>query len=413
MDPDTRRKRYASLWYAGTAGTRRFAIAGVIFAVLLLLRVIEPYNHLDGERENEIAKSEEQKAALAVQEAQLRKVEETLQEIQDEIDAEPWNDEIQDLKDYFVELREQGARGRLPVPQDRANRTIANIDKLVKDRVIEKLSDVIAETKASGRLAAYPDKIRTALKKWYDDNYGKTEWYFTVQSKDDTIEGMAVVLDALEDEALAAVEESKTTIADQKQDIDDEIREINRDIRELQADIKDELNEILPQWAQDSIGVDAMVKFYPWVLLIIAVIVIVRGWSAGRHFHGMADAEGWSAEERSDPLISTPWTLIWRGYWGTAATVVNYAAVTLVLLFCLHRAVFPPPYVEPEEPEQTAEMAAEDAVQQTAIESSVQEIADNVSETVPAETAYGLMLVLLAGLLGVPAFRAVSEFQQD
>lgn len=410
MDPDTRRKRHAALWNSGTASARRFAIAGVIFAVLMLLRVVEPHNLLEGERDHDIAKFEEQKARLAIQEAQLEKVEETIQEIQAELDAEPWNGEIQSLKDYFVELREQGARGTLQVPQERANQTIINIDKLVKDRVIEKLSNVISESNTSDRLAAYPDKIRRELKRWYDDNYNKTEWYFTVRSKDETIAGMAKVLEALEDEALAAVDESKTAIANRKSDIDDEVNEINRDIRDLKADIKDELNEILPKWAQDSIGVDSMVKIYPWVLLIIAVTLIARGWMAGRHFHGMADAEEWTAEERSDPLISTPWTLVWRGYWGTTATVANYAAVILILFFCLQRAIYPPPY---EEPEQSTEVSAEETVQQTAIESSVQEVADTVSSTLPVEVAYALMIALLAGLLGVPAVRAVSEFQQE
>ena len=413
MDADTRRKRHAALWSSGTAAARRFAIAGVIFAVLLLLRVVEPYNTLEGERDFELQELKEEQQALAIEEADLPKVEQALEEIQQELNAKPWNAEIASLKAYFRELLRAGQTGRLPVPQDRANESIDNIVTMVNERVITKLETVIWQTNTSERLANFPQKIKDALDDWYDEHYNNTQWYFTVEDKDRTIEGMAQVLNALELEALAAVAESKENIAEEKGNIRDEMAEIDDEIKEVTKGIKTDLNDILPKWAQDSIGVDAMVKFYPWVLLIIAVSLIVRGWSAGRHFHGMADAEGWTAEERSDPLISTPWTLIWRGYWGTAATVANYAAVTLVLLFCLHRAVFPPPYEAPEEAEQAAEMVAEDSVEQTAIEASVQEVADTVSRTIPAEAAYALMIALLAGLLGVPAFRAVSEFQQD
>ena len=88
-------------------------------------------------------------------------IERTLQEIEAELELEPWNVERDKLIRYFEELR-SGGSDELAVPQDMANQTIENIVELVETSVIEKLRAVMAVPETSERLANYPDKVQGA-----------------------------------------------------------------------------------------------------------------------------------------------------------------------------------------------------------------------------------------------------------
>jgi len=400
MKPETRLQRHAQLWESGTASARRVAIGGLIFAILILLRVVEPYHQVEREGEQAKAALAAEKAGLVEQQQQLARIEHTLQEIEDELEQELWNVEKKKLIKYFQDRR-LGGSDDLLVPQEKANETILNIVKLVESNVIEKLRAVMSLPETSERLADYPDKIGDALYKWKDDNYNNTKWYFTLRSKNQTIRGMSTVLTALKSEALAAVKESKSSLPDRKADIERRNAEIPKEIAKATENIKAELNQILPSWAQDSVGVKSMIVFYPWILIAFAAYLVGNALIAARHFHGMADEEQWTAVERSDPLLSSPWTLTWRGVTGTAVTVVNYFAVILVLGFCLGRAVKPP------SPESAA--AVTGSSDGTAVADSSHALADAMLAVLPVELAYGLLLATLAVVVAAPLWRRTQK----
>ena len=85
-----------------------------------------------------------------------------------------------------------------------------------------------------------------------------------------------------------------------------------------------------------------MIALYPWILAAIAVYLVGNALNSARYFRGMADEEGWSAAERSDPLVSSAWTLTWRGIRGASATIFCYITVLAALWYCLNRSLNPP-----------------------------------------------------------------------
>jgi hypothetical protein len=400
MKPETRLQRHAQLWKSGTVSARRVAIAGLIFAVLILLRVVEPYHQVEREGQQAKAKLEAEAVMLLKQQEQLAIIERTLQEIEDELGQQPWNVEMDKLIKYFKDLRTSGSED-LPVPQDMANQTIGNIVEMVESRVIKKLRAVMAAPETSERLADYPDRIQDALNNWKNDNYDNTQWYFTPGSKIETINGMGAVLSVLKNEALAAVNESKLSIPGKKADIERRKAEIPKEIEKATESIKAELDKILPSWAQNSVGVKSMIVFYPWILVAFAAYLTGIALIAARHFHGMADEEQWTAVERSDPLLSSPWTLTWRGVTGTTVTLVNYFAVILVLGFCIGRAVKPP--------SSEGDAAVTGSSDGTAVADSSHALADAMSVVLPLELAYGLLLATLAVVVATPLWRRTQK----
>ena len=396
MDPDIRRRRHAQLWESGTSSARKIGITGLIFAILVLLRVVEPYHLVERIGQEDLELLENKRQELLVQQKQLGSVETALQEIEDELDKSPWNDEIENLKKYFVELRANGYESD-EIPQDMAKKTITNIGKLVSEKVIVKLRDVTAGPGTSERLAKYPDTIQEALTKWVDKNENNTKWYFTPESKDETISVMSEELAALKAEALAAVVESRKNLEVDRKELVDAEAAIDKSKEDAEGDIKDELNEILPGWAQDSVGVRSMIIFFPWILVAFAVTMVSKAFIAAGHFHGMADEEQWTAVERSDPLLSTPWTLTWRGLPGTLLTIVNYSAVIGAYCFCLYRVEYPPA------------VYSSGSTEDTTIEASLQAIANAVSSVLPVGFVYASLIATLVVVAATPVLRRARE----
>lgn len=397
VKPETRLRRHAQLWESGTTGARRAAIGGLIFAVLILLRVVEPYHAVERDRAQAEADLANHKAAVQTQQEQLAVIERTLQEIEDELEQEPWNVERDKLIQYFRDRR-SGGSDDLAVPQDKANETITNIVDLVESRVIEKLRRAIA---APGdtfeRLANYPDKIQLALDTWKKKNYDNTNWYFTQKSKNETIRGMSAVLSALKTEALAAVVESKSSLSEKRAEIAEEDAAIQEKFEAATATIDDELDAILPAWAQKSVRVKSMIVFYPWLIVLFVATMVGKAVVAARHFHGMADEEQWTAEERSNPLVSSPWTLTWRGATGTLATVVTYLSVIFAFWFCLHRALEP------------ASANGSETGDTTTVADSSQTLADAIAAVLPANISYALLLAALAVVVAMPTLRGMKK----
>jgi len=397
MNPDIRRRRHAELWESGTSSARKIGITGLIFAILMLLRVVEPYHLIERIGQKDLKALEVKREELLVQQRQLGSVETALQEIEDELDKSPWNDEVESLKKYFIELRANGYQSD-EIPQDRANETITNIGKLVNEGVIEKLSAVTERPGTSERLKEFPGIIKKALDKWTDENYDKTDWYFTPQSKDATIEGMNEVLTALKAKALGAVYESRESLEVERKELKESEDAIDAKKENAEVGIKDDLNDILPEWAQDSVGVRSMIVFFPWILVAFAATMVGKAFIAARHFHGMADEEQWTAVERSDPLVSTSWTLTWRGLPGTIVTIVNYFAIIGAYWFCLSRVNYPP-----------ARYSSGSADESTTIEASLQAIANAVSSSLSVGLAYALLIATLVVVAATPILRRARE----
>lgn len=355
MDPAVKLKRHTQLWENADANARRVAIAGLIFAALILVNVVEPYFKMTKEDEllpqwrAELASLETEQASLAQRKEDLQKIEMVLGQIEQSVKDLPWRSDIDKLI--------QTCRGGCPANvQDRADETIINIADKMKKISVEPLRAVIRETGMEGELAGAADNVEAAINAWKDQRLRKV-WYATVQSKERAAATVASDVQAETQRAEATrgnLDEATTqqlaslTADIGEQQVNLQAREtiIVEDIKAKEEKIRAAMGAALPAWADGLFTVKSMVLLYPWILVGIGVWMVGNGLIAGQHYRGMADAEGWTAIERGDPLLSSPWTLTWRGAAGGAVTFSYYSASLGALGYCIYRSAHPAEYEE-------------------------------------------------------------------
>ncbi len=340
MDPNVRIQRHSLLWEAGTSRISRTAISGVIFAVLILLKVVGPQYTID-EQEQLLQSLGDREAEISVSQNQLEKIQSTLEDIEDVIVQAPWNVEKNKLINFFT-MRITGDPQWSRDPKDEANDTITNIANGVRENIVKPLEEATAAITGLDGLATYPNKINAAINSWETKHFNNTDWYATLGAKSETMDQMSAALSEFQAEAVDAVEKIAADIGPRIEKIKEDKTNILANIKSADTRREAALNQILPSWATDLISVKNMMDLYPWILVAIAAYFVGNGLIAAQHFHGMADEENWSAAERSDPLLSSPWTLTWRGFAGTAVTLVSYLAVLAALAYCLYRSLNPP-----------------------------------------------------------------------
>ncbi|NNF51512.1 MAG: hypothetical protein HKN59_03645 [Gammaproteobacteria bacterium] len=389
MDPSVRLQRHAQLWESAAANARRYAVAGVIFAVLILLNVIEPHYRVENQKNNlpelqtQLASLKAEQASLAMRKSNLQAVGEVLEDVRSNIARAPWQTDIQALI--------RTCAGGCPRDvQSRANQTIRSIAEKMRRISVEPLGAAVKAASLEAELEDSVADIEEAINSWEQSKLN-TVWYGTIASKQATAAAVGSNVTAETRRAEGAVgtlnEETSGEIADISDKLETKQKEIAGDQDQVSNDIKEQEEKIaqamqaaLPGWAADLVTVKSMVSLYPWILAVLGLLTVGYGLIAGRHYRAMADAEGWSKEDRADPLMSTPWTLTDRGLTGGLATVMLHGGVLTIFAYCLYRAIS-----AAEQPEVAAQ--SEQAL----------------SVGLPAELAFGLLAVAL--ILAVVAVR--------
>ena len=353
MDTETRLRRHSQLWETGIARVRGLAFGGVIFAVVMLLNVIQPYWEVERNPKfvnlrSAVEELEEKQATNESKIADLKRIEQAFGEIKREIDGAPWRDEIQELLDF--------CKGGCPAnTKPKADTVIEDIADELQTLIVAKFRAAIADSPMIQEFEPHAVAIEKAINDWRDEKL-QTDWYLTPAMKSATGNqaGEIARVSAQEAErklgdlsvaAAGAIASTKTALDTKQSELITEEENLDNKIREKDEKIERAMNSALPGWATGLFTVDRMIVLYPWILISLATFMLGSAWNAGRHFRGMADAEGWSAEERSDPLLSSPWTLTWRGNMGSTVTALYYLTVVGVLIYCVAQsfAVAQPP----------------------------------------------------------------------
>lgn len=350
MDPDVKLKRHTSLWESAETNARRVAVAGVIFAALILINVVEPYKQM-AEEEAMLPQWRTELAALQAEQAQLQrrkqslaKIESVLDRIEQSITATPWQSDINALI--------QRCRGGCPANvQTLADNTIRSIAGKMKALSVVPLRSVIQETGMVDEFGAAADSVETVIDDWEEGRLG-TVWYATIDAKERTAAsvGAGVRIEAQRAEETRGNLENATTeelanltagIDARRVEAENRAAKLREEIQSREEKIRAAMDAALPAWATGLFTVKSMVLLYPWILVGIGLWMVANGLIAGKHFRGMADAEGWNADERSDPLLSSPWTLTWRGVAGGAVTFLCYGIFLGALAYCIYRSEHP------------------------------------------------------------------------
>ncbi|MDJ0700804.1 MAG: hypothetical protein QNJ07_13195 [Woeseiaceae bacterium] len=334
MDSATKLKRHTQLWSSGETSVRRIGIGGVAFALIILLAVIEPYHIKSAGKQSEIDTQKSDLAKLRAEIDRIPEVQNQLGAVTNKITEQPWTDEIQKLKDEF-------AAGEVAAPRQRSNEILDEIASELRTDVILPLRAATAKLPEGNRLAKVPDELERAIDDWLE-RYKPVRWWSTRLRKDETAYQIGAELTSLLNGALEDAAKIKRELEAAAATKAKKLKGIETAIQNLEAELQKVMERAIPTWARGILTVKQMLVLFPWLLAAIAIYLVVTALRTSRHFHAMADGEGWSAEDRSDPLLSTPWTLTPRRIPGSIATFLTYGSVLGVLGACVYRSQHPP-----------------------------------------------------------------------
>jgi hypothetical protein len=330
MDPAIRSKRHGALWDAANTRVKRTVITGLIFAGVVLLRVIEPYADAD-EKRADLVEFEQRMQQVGEELARLELFGQRLEEISRAVEAAAWNRHKNALIERF-------ARGQVSDPQPEADSTIREIAAQIRGDIVEPLAKVVAEAGLEGDLAQLPAEMSGVVNRWEQDKIGQ-QWFVTVRRKGETVDEIGETMRDIEQDAMQAVTKLRRGLAAERDRRTDEQARLVVQIEAMKVGIQKAVDEAVPAWARGLVPAEWMVRLYPWTLVAIALYLVAGALVALRHFLGMAESGGWSEQDRRDPVFSSLWTPTWRGLAGTAAMLASYTAVLSGLWYCLDRSI--------------------------------------------------------------------------
>ena len=334
MDSATRSKRHSDLWEAGTTRVNRTVVSGLIFASVIFFNVILPYAETAESR----AESEKALAAFEAQQQQASDEIERVKAFEDRLGAISRAVELAAWSRHKDELIQRFRSGAVADAQAEADRTVHLIAAQVRAEVLEPLEAAVTETGISGTPAEHPAHLQVVIDDWERQMVGQS-WYRTRERKEQTITELGTTLETIQHEARKLLAEVLHSVDAARKDAVQSQAELASAIEAERQEIQQALDEAIPAWAEGLMSVERMVPLYPWIMAALAAYLVASALVAAHHYHAMAKAEGWSPEDRCDPLLTSIWTLTWRGPVGTAVTVLCYLAVLATLGAFLHHSI--------------------------------------------------------------------------
>ena len=329
MDTATRLQRHSDRWQEGSSRVQRIAVGGLIFASLIFFKVIEPHAQTAAGREN-LANLEVDQVQADDELARVNFLADQLGVISQTVDNANWRQYKEDLVQRF-------SRGGVAAPQQEADQTIRKITGQVRNEVLAPLETAVAESGLSGEFAGYAERMNRFIDEWEQSKLGQ-RWFQTRERKEEAVTELGTTMESLQNEAKDVLAALKLEIDAKRRDVQKSISQLAARIEKTNAEIQQALDEANPAWARGLVSVEWMVSAYGAILAGIALVLVASGLLAARHYHGMANAAGWSQSERSDPLFSSVWTLTWRGIAGTSITLLSYLGVLAGLGYFLNRS---------------------------------------------------------------------------
>jgi len=330
MEPQIRFSRHSELWQAGTTRVQRTAVAGLIFASVIFFNVIEPYAKTEQGRSNLLSIQEQQQQA-GEELARLDTILMRLEAISTVVEEAAWRRHQQELAKRF-------RNGTVAAPQQEADLTIRTIAAEIRRDVLGPLAEALAEPGLSVHLADQTAGMQAVIDQWEQSHLGQ-RWYQTVGEKERTVSELDAEIGTLQQQTQQVLSDLQSSVDAEHKRWQRQRSELAAELEATEEDIERSLDESIPAWAKGLVSVERMINAYPWILVGIAIYLAGSALASERHFHGMANAAGWSQTERSDPLLSSVWTLTWRGAIGTGLTLLCYFAVVAGLAYFLYRSM--------------------------------------------------------------------------
>ncbi len=341
-----RMDRHNELWKEKNKQLTRWTLWTAIFASVVLLKVLVPYTEFSQEiaaLEADQQRISEDMANTEKELALLGPVDEGLHRIRKTIEQQPWMAEkdqlIQDLKSLsssreYQRLTDEQKRRRI---QAAADDKVRRIVQQVDDRVIGPLAGLLDDPAAKKVLAGmFPllKEIREDMRKWTNEHIGNRRWYETIQRKDQELRELTASLNRRQQQFLSFVAQQQQKLDRKRKSLSSQQEQNRKRIEANRAHIHEldvKMQGVLPSWVRGLILPQEMLQIYPFVLLVLFGFIGLKAVLARHHYLVVREGQRLESLSVRDPAVSSFWTLVYRGAFGTALTAAVYIVGIIAL----------------------------------------------------------------------------------
>ncbi len=334
-------QRHFKLWEDNNKLINRVVFLTVVLSLALVIKVLIPFVDFSEDKKPVIQTIESLKIkqeAANKEIAIINKTTKVLKSVDGFISQQPWQQEKKDLINRYKSMRispppEGYTRERY---QQEADGTINKIADLLTENILNPLQHSIVGTDAVQNIPERLIREVASLDQFIVDWKGETinkDWYRTIQGKDRTMRELTENLNQRLDDFSRVVKAELAATKQAKSTVDKELKILNAEIvteaDKLQV-LDDELQKILPNWLRGLVNIEQVIQLLPVALLGVAFFVLTLGISLTRHYNIYVTGKEFPRDITNDPGMSTTWTIIHRGFFGSIQTI---AAYTLFIIF--------------------------------------------------------------------------------
>lgn len=341
--------RHFKLWEENNKSLKRTTFVTVVISIALIMKVLIPYVADSGSKKPILDTIAElnAKTETASQKIQvIEKTEQVLQAVNRFIAAQPWQKEKTELIERYQRLNAgPAAEKHSPARyQSEADDTIRKIGKMLRVQILDPLRhsmDVPGQAQDLGNLNNEITTLSNFIDGWEHHYIGKN-WYQTLNLKE------ATMLDLTRD-LNRRLSEFSTVIGRELQSVKLSREAVNAQLQKLNStmaaegdklkEIEKELQSILPGWLRGLITTEQVIQLLPLFLLGSAIYVFAIGLGLTRHYQIYAAGRDFQQGITTDPSMSSTWTLITRGRYGTLLTIAAYVVFFLLVWALLEKAL--------------------------------------------------------------------------
>ena len=395
-EPQQKIDRHADLWKQGSKGLGRLGAGIVLFAFLVVFWVFTPLVDdsvdLSGQR-SRLHEVRNGLRSIETEKAELEPVETRLKEIERKIKSQPWTHhkddliaEIAMLNGAYEELHRppeelKGAmirEARAQVPhgpikdalerfgsdsvaltsapdreslekrlielyrdkvQEAADRAVANIERSVAEHVVKPAEQLDASPERARKMA---DAFSRELEKWSSEIRGNDDWFQSVRSKNKELDALTSLLRDRQVEFLRPVQVKLRALEKAKKPLAQKAKKLETEQGDLVVQIdslEDRLEKILPAWARGLVSAPEMLQLFPFVLIVLVAYVSYRVRSVRAHYLIVRGSHEPPDLSFRDAGMSSVWTLVWRGRFGTTLTLLLYVGGGAVVWWLFEHGV--------------------------------------------------------------------------
>lgn len=347
---DYRLDRHLQLWDNHNKMIVRVIFLSMVLSLALIVKVLTPFVS-DSEKKRPHVESihllKTEKKVIDEKIRLIKQIEDKLVDVDRTISARPWKDEKDKLIQRYIEMNSSPPTQGYSAKdyQKEGDQTIHNIGHLLRTEIIQPLKAITdkANTRSLGlsRLSNQVNLLHNFVKEW-ENRYINVNWYETRNLKNETIHKLTHDIKEQFDAYNTVVADELTIVQQAKAAVETKLVDLTNQIDQEESQleiIEQTLDEILPSWLHGLVSIKQAIQLLPAALVGVALYVMFAGSILTRHYQIYANGKALSNSVKSEASMSSLWTLIPRGRYGTLLTTTAYVLFFLLTWSFFEKAI--------------------------------------------------------------------------